>query len=157
MTTPEVYILTGPVRSGKTTSLMQWAEKRKDVYGILTPVVNNKRMFMDANNKEQFTMEAVAGDANILAVGRFRFSKAGFDKAVQAIQDAIPKEGWLIIDEIGPLELRGEGFCDILKEVLTVRMDKTLLVVREGLTEDVQKQFAFIADQASPDSLHTLQ
>lgn len=157
MTDRVVYLLTGPVRSGKTTALLQWAEKRKDVHGILTPLVNDKRIFMDANNKEQFAMEAAAGETNILEVGRFRFSKTGFDKAVQIIRDAIPKEGWLIIDEIGPLELRGEGFCEILKDVLTQRKEKILVVVREGLTDEVQQQFTFAGDPVSPGSLDSLQ
>lgn len=34
------------------------------------------------------------------------------------------KEGWLVIDEIGPLELSGEGFHDVLKEVLSNRSEK---------------------------------
>ena len=151
-----IYLLTGPVRSGKTTSLIAWAEKRDDVYGILTPVINGKRMFMDANSRVQFDMEAAAGETDILAVGRFRFSKAGFDKARQVIQDAMAKEGWLIIDEIGPLELKGEGFCVVLKEVLAQRKNKILLVVREGLQEEAQKRFRFEAGLVNPGTLRLL-
>ena len=86
-------------------------------------------------------MEAT-GDEETLVVGRFAFSKAGFEKAIQIIRDAINKEGWLIIDEIGPLEIKGEGFCDLLKEVLAQRNDKLLLVVREGLLQQVKEYFS---------------
>ena len=65
-------------------------------------------------------MEA-RGSEETLTIGRFAFSKTGFDKAIQIIRTAITKEGWLVIDEIGPLELKGEGFCDVMKEVLAMR------------------------------------
>jgi nucleoside-triphosphatase THEP1 len=111
------------------------------VYGILTPVVNGKRFFMNAHSNERFPMEAAEYDADILTVGRFIFSKAGFEKAIQVIRDAVDKKGWLVIDEIGPIELRGEGFRDILKEILAIRKEKIVLIVRQGLVEKVKEQF----------------
>src|SRR5258705_7050710 len=136
-----IFILTAPIQSGKTTSLISWSAERKDVHGILTPVVGGKRVFMNAQTREQFPMEA-AGEEETLVVGRFVFSKAGFDKAIQIFRDAINKEGWLVIDEIGPLELKGQGFCDVLKEVLAQRNNKLLLVVREGLVQQVKEYFS---------------
>ncbi len=87
-------------------------------------------------------MEA-SGEEETLVVGRFVFSKKGFDKAIEIIRDAINKDGWLVIDEIGPLELKGEGFCSVLKETLALRREKLLLVVREGLAEQVKDYFSF--------------
>ena len=136
-----VYILSAPIQSGKTTSLISWSAERKDVYGILTPVVADKRVFMNVQTREQFPMEAT-GEEETLAVGRFLFSKNSFDKAMQIIRDAVHKDGWLVIDEIGPMELRGEGFCEVLKEVLAVREEKILLVVREGMAKPVKDHFS---------------
>lgn len=85
-------------------------------------------------------MEAT-GEEETLTIGKFVFSKAAFDKAIQIIHNAITKEGWLIIDEIGPLELKGEGFCDVLKEVLIQRNNKLLLVLREGLLQPTKEYF----------------
>ena len=135
-----IYIFTAPIGSGKTTALLQWMEKRNDVYGILTPVLNKSRVFVDAHTKEQFPMEATGAEETIL-VGRFVFSKTNFEKAIQIIRNAIHKTGWLIIDEIGPLELKGEGFHDVLKEVLAARNEKIVLVVREAMTELVKEYF----------------
>jgi len=135
-----IVILTAPIQSGKTTSLINWSAARKDVHGILTPVASGKRVFMNAQTREQFPMEATTGEKT-LAIGRFAFSKAGFDKAIQIIRNAISKEGWLVIDEVGPLELKGEGFCDVLKEVSAIRNEKTILVVREGMVEKVKAYF----------------
>jgi nucleoside-triphosphatase THEP1 len=135
-----IVILTAPIQSGKTTSLINWSVARNDVHGILTPVVNGKRVFMNVQTKEQFPMEAT-GEEEKLTVGKFIFSKAGFEKAAGIIREGIDKKGWLVIDEIGPLELRGEGFCDVLKEVLAKRKEKIILVVREGMVEKVKVYF----------------
>lgn len=143
-----IYILSAPIQTGKTTSLINWSAKRNDVYGILTPVINGKRVFMNAYTKDQFPMEA-SGDEETLEIGRYVFSKTGFDKAIQIIRNAISNEGWLVIDEIGPLELNGKGFYDILSELLTLRKNKTILVVRKGMTEKVKDLFMINAMDVS--------
>jgi nucleoside-triphosphatase THEP1 len=86
---------------------------------------------MNVNTKERFPMEAKEGEREILTVGRFAFSKNNFERAIQIIRDDISKNGWLIIDEIGPLELAGQGFHDVLLETLRSFNGKLLLVVRD--------------------------
>jgi nucleoside-triphosphatase THEP1 len=139
----KVFILTGPIQTGKTTSLVKWSENRNDVFGILTPVVNGKRMFMNVHARHLFDMEATDGETQAISVGRFTFSKTNFNKAIQIIRSSMDKEGWLMIDEIGPLELRGEGFCEVLKEVL--QNEKTgqmiLVVVRNEMAGMVKEFF----------------
>lgn len=127
----KVFILSGAIQSGKTTSLLKWSATRSDVHGILTPVVNGKRVFMNAHTKEHFPMEASEEEKETLTIGRFTFSKSGFEKAIQIISAAIPKCCWLVIDEIGPLELNGDGFFKILMEALHTYEGKLLLVVRD--------------------------
>lgn len=143
-----IYLLTGPVRSGKTTALIEWSKNRNDVYGILTPDVNGKRVFMNAETKEQFPMEAT-GSEETIHVGRFTFSKRNFELAINIILHRIDKDGWLVIDEAGPLELRGEGFTPVLKEVFKKRRNKILLVVREGLAGQVRNCFELQAEEVS--------
>lgn len=134
-----IYILSTPIHSGKTTSLIEWS-RDKQVSGILTPVKNGRRVFMDASSGGEFNMET-GEEEDVVQIGRFNFSKKGFNRATSIITEAISKPGWLIIDEIGPLELRGEGFHDTLQTVLSRRTSDIILVVREGLTEEVMDQF----------------
>ncbi|MEO7922900.1 MAG: nucleoside-triphosphatase [Chitinophagaceae bacterium] len=136
-----VFILTAPIQSGKTTSLLNWAAGRNDVYGILTPVVNGQRIFMNVHTKEQFPMEAFIDESDIFSVGRFKFSKKNFEKAIALLKDNSGKKGWLLIDEIGPLELRDEGFGEVIKELIFHCKGKLLLVVREGLLNQVIEYF----------------
>lgn len=135
-----IYILTGAIRSGKTTALQQWANSRNDVRGILTPDINGQRVFLNLASGEQFNMEAGA-DEEVVCVGRFFFSKKNFEKAGALILRAAQEKGWLVIDEVGPLELRGEGFAGILKQVFGFRKEKIILVVRAGLAAEAEKYF----------------
>ena len=145
MTEKQIFILSGPIRSGKTTQLLHWSARRDDVYGILTPDMHGKRVFMDAHSKAQFAMEASGEDQAIITIGRFAFSVAAFLKAIEIIWDSMRnrKTGWLILDEIGPLELKNTGFASVLQQViyLTNNEKKILLVVREGLSEKVKQHF----------------
>lgn len=138
-----IWILTGALQSGKTTSLVNWTDERNDVAGILTPVIEGKRVFMNAKTRELFPMEAGTGEMEVLPVGRFVFSKANFDKAIQAIREGMNSKGWLIIDEIGPMELKGEGFAVLLKELLKQQPEgqTMVLVVRESIVEKVKEYF----------------
>ena len=121
---------------------MTWAE-HKNVSGIFSPKINDKRVFMDASMKTVFHMEA-EGQEESIAVGKYLFSKNSFLKAEKILQAAAEHKSteWLIIDEIGPLELKGKGFCNVLKGILQVQHSfKIVLVVRAQLTEDVKTFF----------------
>ncbi len=143
MTKKEIYILTGPIHSGKTTGLQQWIGGQKNVYGILTPVIASVRMFMNANTQEVFSMEAKEFENNVLKVGKYSFSTAAFDRAINILKNALQQnEGWLIIDEVGPLELKGEGFHDAIQEILHANTRlKIVFVVRDSLWNEVIKFF----------------
>lgn len=86
-------------------------------------------------------MEAGDDETETLPVGRFRFSKKGFERAIAVLQHGTNEFGWLVIDEIGPLELKGLGFCDTLKSILSNPSQKLILVVREQLAEEVVRYF----------------
>jgi nucleoside-triphosphatase THEP1 len=55
------------------------------------------------------------------------------------------KPHWLIIDEIGPIELRGEGLepqvSQILKEYPRTRKNRLILVIRDQLLEKVLEHY----------------
>jgi nucleoside-triphosphatase THEP1 len=147
-----VFILTGPIGSGKTTYLLNWSAGRDDVYGILTPIINGKRVFMDARTRETWDMEITDEQeserrgTNVLKVGRYTFSQAGFTRATRVIEGHIRairdknlcNPCWIIIDEIGPLEFAGQGFAEILP-ALRAETANMIVVVREGLANQVQQ------------------
>src|SRR5215204_5827992 len=117
-----ITILTGSIRSGKTSYLKDNFLGKENIYGILSPIYNDKRQFLNLATKEIFPMEAGEAEKDVLLVGKYRFSKTGFEKARQVLLDGLKREsGVLILDEIGPLELRGEGFYAIIKQIVSDR------------------------------------
>jgi nucleoside-triphosphatase THEP1 len=122
---------------------MNWASDKDDIYGVLTPIVNGKRVFMNVATKEQFPMEAKKEELDKISIGKHAFSKKGFEKAIAIINIARPNRGWLIIDEIGPLELLGQGFSKVLNEVIAEANEQLhlLIVVRKELVEKIKEQF----------------
>lgn len=96
-----IYILSAPKGSGKTSSLLQWSSERNDVYGILSPVVEGKRMFLDMQSREAFPMEAVEGEAAVFKVGKYIFSRNAFDRAIDILDRArLKKDGWSLMRSV---------------------------------------------------------
>jgi nucleoside-triphosphatase len=138
----EIFIFSGPVNSGKTTRLLAW-KNGKNCSGILTPKINGKRMFMNVGTDEFFPMEADESEP-VFEIGKYKFSRINFDRAVTVLKEEYDDENteWLIIDEIGPLELKGDGFSAILKRIISGhRKLKLVLVIREQLADEVLKVF----------------
>lgn len=143
MKKPEVYLVTGPVNSGKTTRLTNWVKTKSNCAGILTPKIEGRRMFLDIKTGEHFSMEADETES-ALHVGKYRFSAAAFEKAITILRQASadPTTQWLMIDEIGPLELKGEGFCKVLKDMLAEeKIINIVLVARQTLETEIIKDF----------------
>lgn len=140
---PYITILTGNIQTGKTTYLSEQFVGRSKVYGIITPVVNGKRMFQDLSSGEMFLMEA-GGIENIFLVGRYKFSEAAFAKANEILEKGLNKKaGTLILDEVGPLELKGQGFYGIMQKIVADRNAnlKKIIVVREQIADNVIEVF----------------
>ena len=144
MSPDQIIILTAPKHSGKTTLLTQWAQKHKNIYGIASPMIQEKRHFMDLQNGALFPMES-DNEEESLTVGKYRFSINAFSKAKIIIEKAAlnPTNGWVVIDELGPLELNKNGFYLITHELLnsTIRKKGMILVVREGLVGSMIELF----------------
>lgn len=119
-------------------------ENKTNVGGILTPIVDNRRMFYDIASKKYFEMEAVEDEKSV-PIGKYLFSEKAFVKAQQIVLKETKNKNidYVIIDEIGPLEVKKEqGFFEILKKIVSYHFDFTLiLVVREQLLEEFISKF----------------
>jgi nucleoside-triphosphatase len=135
MAVKQVILLTGPIQTGKTTALLNWLKNRTDAAGILTPVENGQRYFLTFPGAVSFHMEATAADTAVLEVGRFRFSAVNFERAASLLTEQLlqPEWNYIVVDEIGPLELNGRnGFWAVLNKILAGNHTAIpVLVVRE--------------------------
>jgi nucleoside-triphosphatase len=134
-----IIILACEKHSGKTTTLLQWVKDKENIAGILSPDINGVRQFYDIEQGSYFTMLATANEET-LQIGKYVFSKASFDRANKILL-AI-KNKFIIIDEIGPLELTGSGFTNTLKIILQNKnYSNLLLVIRNELVKDLIEYF----------------
>jgi len=145
-----IYIFSRPVHSGKTTELLQWCNQHKNIYGVLMPDINGSRKILDLHTKEIFDIECtdrVNTNEHLTTVGKFHFYTAAFEKANLIISTALKQNpGWLVIDEVGKLELDGKGFFPAIKEVADFYSNSNtssnlLMTVRDSLCADVIECF----------------
>ncbi len=142
----KTYCFAGPIRSAKTTRLATWAASQPHAAGLLMPDAPEGRLFRDVATGAEWPTAAPAGDNNPLAIGRFSFSRAAFARAETTLLAAAanPATRWLLVDEVGPLELRGAGLAPALRQVLELVPAAgfdVVLVVREGLRTAVAEGF----------------
>ena len=143
-----IYILTGAIRSGKTTALLHWSKSRNDVDGLLCPDdANGKRYFLKLKNKTIFKLEAEAETEAIVAIGNFKFLRSAFNEANDylILEASKTERQYLIIDEIGKLELKNEGLYVSTKALISQfrSNDNThlILVVRDYLLDAVMEHY----------------
>lgn len=141
-----IYILTGNIRTGKTTALLDWCKNRNDVDGVLCPDDDKgKRYFLNIKSKDTYPLAANSDteNHNIISVGPFQFLKSSFQKANDYLLQSNEKSeySYLVIDELGKLELKNIGLHDSAKSIITQHENSKshhlILVVRESLLNEI--------------------
>lgn len=140
---PNIFILSAPIRSGKTTALMDFWERGVTSFdGFLTPDIDDSRKLILLDTDEELPFELESGDeTNSISVGKFHFSKSTFDLVKNKLKHLHKTPANLIIiDELGKLEMEGKGFEPELGELIQnfkqASDDKLLiLVIRNTLLE----------------------
>ncbi|MEM5563867.1 nucleoside-triphosphatase [Psychroserpens sp. AS72] len=147
-----IYILTGDIRTGKTSALLNWIINREDVDGLICPDgKDRKRYFLKVKSKEEFELE-VAFENNIesdkiINIGPFHFLKSAFKKANDFLISFTSENDnqYLIIDELGKLELNNEGLHfsaeTLIPQFLNDEKQHLILVVRTTLLEEVVNHY----------------
>ena len=141
-----IYIFSRPIHSGKTTELLLWCNLQKNIHGILMPDVNSCRKILNINTNEIFDIECIdiaKTNEPLTSIGKFNFYPSAFEKANSILLDALSQNPhWLVIDEVGKLELKGEGFYRSVSEAVKLYNNKSksgnlLITVRDGLCKEV--------------------
>ena len=139
--------ITGPVHTGKTTRLGERIAANQSQYcGLLAPVdAAGKRYLQDIVTSERRMLDCSPQAKEVVLVGPYTFSGEVFawGRSVLADHHANYPNRTLVIDEIGKLELKGEGLADICWKVIEARENsKTplILVVRDSLVFAVTNQ-----------------
>lgn len=98
-----IFILSQPIQTGKTSLLLNWINTTANVGGILTPDVCGNRMLYDISTQQYHYLQTTNAN-NSIKIGRFLFDADAFAKAQQILLQQ-HSNSFTIIDEVGPLEL----------------------------------------------------
>jgi len=142
----KVLILTGEVRTGKTTLLMKLFKNRSGVDGFLTPDVDGLRKYLDLADGRLYDFQTEGLQAaDDISVGRFVFRKEIFEKGNSKLsQMPVTEVKIMIVDEIGKLETTGKGFASGLENFIGKNCDKNLIllaVIRDYLVGDAVRTY----------------
>ena len=142
-----IFILTGPVGSGKTTFLKRVIDKLKKqkikMDGFLSEAIVRHQEkigynLMDLGEGKSFPFIRKSGHQDWQRIGPYFFIPEGLSRAKKIILRSKEAE-ILVVDEIGPLELSGKGLWDVLEQIIFPRFQKYLFVVRREILEDFLK------------------
>lgn len=149
-----VYLLSQPVNSGKTTLLSQWILQQQGVAGILAPDIDQHRWLIDitTNVRCKLTLDKGVISEEAVFIGRYAFSAKAFSWARAQLKKAfLTNPSWLVFDEIGYLELRGQGLEPMVRTLLKKKRvssgTKFIWIVREELRDEIIAHYQLSNDE----------
>ena len=131
-----VIIVTGNIGIGKTTVCQKLIEiVRNQGYtcgGILTSKADKGIIIEDIQSGQKETLASINDVYHGPHTTKYSFNPDGIDFGIQVI-DKGTSAAILVVDEIGHLELRGEGFAKILELIKAGKVKDCILVIRREL------------------------
>jgi len=132
-----VVVLTGRSGAGKTTVMESIIERLREesapVAGLIQPAryLDGEKIGFEIRDlqtgKETLFAERVRREDGVFGMG-YRFEEEGRLLAQEALS-SIPRDSVLVVDEMGPLELRGKGHMGALQKAIAERPPILLLLV----------------------------
>ncbi|MFC2002263.1 nucleoside-triphosphatase [Chloroflexota bacterium] len=132
-----IIIITGNIGIGKTTVCRKFIEivrgNGHTCGGILTyRAADSDIIIEDIQSGEKEILASINRVYDGPSTPKYSFNPGGITFGIQAI-DRGTSAAVLVVDEIGHLELRGEGFANVLELVSTGKVKDCLLVIRREL------------------------
>ena len=146
----QLIIWTGPKHSGKTTAAEALAESARAggfaVAGLTAPSVLQAGRLIGFDVVDLRTAAraplARRGAKGRQRVGEYGFLAAGLAAGARALGAPALSADLVIVDEFGPLELRGEGWRAGTDSLVAGARGLIVLVVREELVDAVRRLYA---------------
>lgn len=146
-------LLTGPVHEGKTTACWKAIPGMRaagcKVAGFVSPPLLNAAgskvgiEMMDLTTGQHQTFARLAGPNEAATVGVYRMSDEAIEWARRTLAAALlANADWVVIDEIGPLELHeGGGFAFALEPLADpLRIPNAIVIVRDTLANELAER-----------------
>ena len=139
-----VIIVTGAIGIGKTRVCQKLIEMGRNrgysCGGFLTYKAAGKDiMIEDVQTGKKETLASINNVYNGPRTAKYFFNPQGIDFGIRAIDRGI-SSAILLVDEIGHLELGGEGFAKVPELIKTGRVKDCVLVIRKELLPPLLSQ-----------------
>lgn len=145
-------LLAGERKSGKTTCCLIAARllREKGVHpgGVICPKLYDPagrvtgievlNVLSDPPSREVLARTDSSLDGP--RIGAYQFSQRGLEFGRQALEAGVRLGDIIFADELGPLEMRGEGFSNLLDLARTPSTPPMLIVARTELVSSVVKE-----------------
>lgn len=149
---PFRILLVGDRKSGKTTCCLKTVRMLHE-QGIRPGGVVCPKLFDDTGRVMGIEVLNILTDPpsrEVLArtdrgmdgpsTGAYHFSKRGLQFGREALESGVKLGDVVFADELGPLEMRGEGFSNLLDLARTSSTPPMVIVVRTDLARDVCRE-----------------
>ena len=132
-----VIVVTGAIGIGKTTVCEKVIKiARSQGYscgGIITCKGQNEDIIIE--DVQTGETKVLASTSNIYQgprTAKYFFNPEGIDFGIHAIDRGTASD-ILLVDELGHLELRGEGFANVIEQIIGGKVKTCILVIRKEL------------------------
>ncbi len=150
-TRPDVVIVTGDVRQGKTTFTGQLVkilrEKGIRTGGFLATGIQEYGQrtgfnLLDLKTGREFPLCSTIPDENRIRYGRYYFDPQAFEEGRFLISPENLRDcDLVIIDEVGPLELNNQGWNEPIEQLCSVKKPLQLWIIRKSLVKAASRKW----------------
>ncbi len=146
----EVFMITGARAEGKTSYTKELItclkENKVQPGGFVAERVKQGEEttgydLINVENNDRKAFLRTGGETSRPGIGKFTILADGFEFGRKILQQN-GKKRIIVIDEIGALELRGEGWANSLDELVKNSQNHILIVVRNEFSLHVKEKFA---------------
>ncbi len=147
----KVIIIAGERNSGKTTTLLKVSERLKElgykIGGFMalgkTDKENKKHFFISDLHSQKKMLMCTTKEISKLRICNYFFNPAAieFGKKITSAE-YLKEDKYAVIDEIGPLELKSEGWSDVVERIFEEGKPIQVWAVRKNLIRAVVRRFA---------------
>jgi nucleoside-triphosphatase THEP1 len=148
---PEVMIITGSIGSGKTTAAAKIIEmlhsENIKVGGFLSVGIDSEKnrsgfILRNIATSEETELCSTVENRDRLKTGKYFFNREAFVTGKMILEpERLKGARLIIIDEIGPLELKGLGWSSAIENLCHSMKVPQLWVVRKGILESVLRKW----------------
>jgi nucleoside-triphosphatase THEP1 len=147
----QVIIITGEIHQGKTTFVQKIVadlhEQKIRIGGFLSVGINNNGIrtgfnLVDIESSNQIELCSDKKDEKRFKSGKYYFNYDAISFGNEILKtDNLADKQLIVIDEIGPLELNGQGWSSAIENISNNIKLPQLWVVRKSLVESISRRW----------------